>query len=176
MHTLRTTLNHALLGTAMLAVAVGASAAAATPRSAPAACQYGQLRVMLGSATGATGHILAPIIFVNRSANACSLRGYPGVSSVAGNDGHQVGAPAGWAPGRVRTVVLAANGGRTRALFDQSNPDFYNPATCRPVNARGYRVYAPNQRLAFYLPAAHHACSNRGLVTSRVLPVAYRPA
>jgi hypothetical protein len=149
----------ALAGCAAHAAAAhGARPPVATAAATPAPCAHHQLRASLGRGNGAAGHVFWPIVFTNTSATACTLRGYPGVSAVAGDDGHQVGAPARREPRTVTTVTLHAQGGTASALLNHTDADIPAPALCHKATVRGFRVYAPGQRLAFYLPKRHTTC------------------
>lgn len=136
--------------------------------SAPA-CLPAQLGVRLGLRGGAAGTAYVAIVFVNRGAGSCSLRGYPGVSSV-GAGGRQIGAPAFWEPARVVTVVLRA-GGVASATYGQADARNYPRARCAPRAARGLRVYPPGATRARFLPLAHLACSSTAVGDSLVGPV-----
>jgi hypothetical protein len=137
---------------------------------APVPCTHAQLRFHLGRGDGAAGHVFWPLVFTNVSDRACTLRGYPGVSSVAGDDGHQVGAAASREPHRVRTVTLRAGGGRATATLNHINPDVVDPAHCHKTAARGYRVFAPGQTRAFFAPQKHTVC-RIGRFSDSVRPV-----
>jgi hypothetical protein len=132
--------------------------AASAAFHAPAPCTHSQLRFHLGRGDGAAGHVFWPLVFTNSSGRACTLRGYPGVSSVAGDDGHQVGPAAKREPRKVRTVTLKANGGKATATLNHVNPDVVDPARCHKASARGYRVYAPGQTRAFFARQRHQVC------------------
>jgi hypothetical protein len=146
-------------------LAVTAALAAHAP-----ACTHGQLRFSLGRGDGAAGHVFFPLVFTNAGGRACTLRGYPGVSSVAGDDGHQVGRAAARERHAVRTVTLPAHGGRARAVLDHLNPDVVASSECHETSARGYRVYAPGQTRAFFAPSPHKVCRG-GPFRDRVRPV-----
>jgi len=61
-------------------------------------CHSGQLTVAVTNSQGAAGTIYSHLTFTNKSAIACTMTGYPGVSFVDGA-GHQVGAPLNKLPG-----------------------------------------------------------------------------
>ena len=90
----------------------------------------------------------------NVGSSPCTLYGYPGVSWVAGADGHQVGAAAerqsdnsGSAEG---TVTLAA-GALASAPLDIVDAAVIPPSECKPVAVRGLRVYPPGEKAALFL-------------------------
>ena len=136
-------------------------AATAAFHAAPVPCAHSQLSFHLGRGNGAAGHVIWPLVFTNVSGRACTLRGYPGVSSVAGADGHQVGPAATREPQAVHTVTLRAQGGKAGALFSHVNPDVVAGRRCSQTAARGYRVYAPGQTRAFFAPQKHAVCRTR---------------
>jgi hypothetical protein len=126
--------------------------------AAPAACTYSQLKLKLGASEGAAGSTFFPLVFTNTSARACTLRGYPGVSSVTGSSGKQVGGSATRDTHTVRTITLKAHGGTASALYRHVNPENFDAKDCDKASARGYRVYAPNLTRALYVANRHTAC------------------
>lgn len=148
---------------------LGILAATAAFHAAPAPCTHGQLSFHLGRSNGAAGHVIWPLVFTNTSSRACTLRGYPGVSSVAGDDGHQVGPAAKRDPHAVHTVTMRA-GGKATAMFSHVNPDVVAGGRCGKTSTRGYRVYAPGQTRAFFAPQKHSVCRT-GNFPDQVQPV-----
>ena len=53
-----------------------------------------ELKGSLGPEEGAAGSTYAPLVLTNAGTRTCEVRGFPGVSYVAGADGHQVGPAA----------------------------------------------------------------------------------
>jgi Domain of unknown function (DUF4232) len=136
----------------------------------PPACTHAQLRLHIGAASGAAGTIFSPLTFINRSGRACTLRGYPGVSSVTRRY-RQIGSPASREAFLVRRVRLPPHGGAATAVYGQVDTGVFPRARCRPVSAWGLRVFAPGQRRAFLAPLPHQACSRPGADDSHVRPV-----
>jgi hypothetical protein len=133
-------------------------------------CHTSQLAISFGRSEGAAGTIYYPIVFRNRGASVCALRGYPGVSSVGGDDGHQIGQSARRQTAqKARTVVLQP-GAYGSAAYGQVQALNFPKARCRPVTARGLRVYPPNTFAARYLPLSHLACSSTAVSDSLVGP------
>jgi hypothetical protein len=93
----------------------------------------------------------------NVGSSACTLHGYPGVSWVAGADGHQVGAAAVREPdassGVEKTVTLAP-GAMASAPLAIVDAAVLPRSQCKPVPVRGLRVYPPGERAALFLPLA----------------------
>ena len=102
---------------------------ATTAAFAAPPCTHGQLTFHIGRSDAGAGHVFFPLVFTNTGAT-CTLRGYPGVSSVAGDDGHQVGPPASRDPHPVRTVTLKPHHHAT-ATLDHVNPGVVDPSLCR---------------------------------------------
>jgi len=95
----------------------------------------------------------------NIGSSACTLYGYPGVSWVAGADGHQVGAPAvrqADPGGSEKTVTLAPNA-LASAPIDIVAAAVIPRSQCKPVPVRGLRVYPPGENAARFLPLATSA-------------------
>ena len=91
----------------------------------------------------------------NVGSSPCALYGYPGVSWVAGADGHQVGAAAVREPdnsGRSETTVILAPGALASAPLDIVDAAVIPPSSCKPVPVRGLRIYPPAQTAAMFIP------------------------
>jgi hypothetical protein len=136
----------------------GASASASSPVAASGtpACTSADLKVSLGGGAGAgmsQNHI--GLQLRNVGASACTVYGYPGVSWVAGADGHQVGAAAERQADNSgsgeRTVTLAP-GALASAPLDIVDAAVIPASQCKPVPVRGLRVYPPGNTAALFLP------------------------
>lgn len=123
--------------------------------SGTSACTSGDLQVSLGGGVGAgmsqnhTGLQLR-----NIGSSACTLYGYPGVSWVAGADGHQVGAAAvrqADPSGSAEKTVTLAPGGVASAPLDIVDASVFSPSQCKPVPVRGLRVYPPGEKAALFV-------------------------
>jgi hypothetical protein len=152
----------------MLALLLSTFMLAAAPAGP---CTQSQLTLHVGPSDGTAGTIYHPLTFTNTSATACTLRGYPGVSSRSGKHGSQVGSPASRDSRPVHTVLLAAHGGAATAAYGQVDTGVFSKAKCKPVKAHGLRVYAPGQTGFFYASLTHEACSKAGAGDSHVRPV-----
>jgi Protein of unknown function (DUF4232) len=137
--------------------AASASSVAAGSGSAPRtpACVSADLQVSLGGGAGAgmsqdhTGLQLR-----NAGSSACTLYGYPGVSWVAGADGHQVGVAAvkqADPTGAAETTVTLAPGAVASAPLDIVDAAVFSRSQCKPVPVRGLRVYPPGENAAMFL-------------------------
>jgi Protein of unknown function (DUF4232) len=124
----------------------------------PNRCKNAQLTVSLGAPDRGAGQIYSEILFVNKGTTTCTLAGHPGVSYVAGDDGHQVGASAA-RTGSVITTVSLAPGATASALLHETNSDNFDQSVCKPVTVRGLRVYPPGSTAAVFLPRVSKQCS-----------------
>jgi len=90
----------------------------------------------------------------NVGSSACTLYGYPGVSWVAGADGHQVGAAAARqadSTGDAEQTVTLAPGALASAPLDIVDAAAFSRSQCKPVPVRGLRVYPPGENAALFL-------------------------
>lgn len=114
-------------------------------------CLSGNLNVTAGSGNAGAGHSFIPIVFTNKGSAPCTIAAYPGVSFVAGDDGHQVGDPATRESASTPAVTLQP-GQSASAALSITNVGLYDPAQCKPVPVRGLRVYPPNNTAAVFVP------------------------
>jgi hypothetical protein len=101
-----------------------------------------------------------PLVLTNTGTAACTLRGHPGVSYVAGPSGTQVGRPALWTGPR-GSVVRLAPGRSATALVSFAATGVFDPDVCRPTAVRGVRVYPPGERAALFVAAPGTGCAGR---------------
>jgi uncharacterized protein DUF4232 len=138
----------------------GQSAARATSPKTPE-CKAADLRLSLGEGQGgAAGSSYPAIQFTNSGTSNCVIVGFPGVSYVGGDDGHQVGAPAS-RDGKIGAQMTLAPGQMASAIVREVDPENYPTATCKPVTVRGLRIYPPDDTAAMFLPfkGSAKACS-----------------
>ncbi|BEP14273.1 DUF4232 domain-containing protein [Acidothermaceae bacterium B102] len=121
-------------------------------------CLNAQLAVSLKAGSPGAGQIYTTIVFTNTSTTPCTLSGHPGVSYVAGSDGHQVGNSASRDPGTVATITLAPTG-TASALLHEANYQGFDQAVCKPVPTEGLRVYPPGGTRSFFLRRVGTQCS-----------------
>jgi len=152
----------------------GAPAASGTP-----ACTAADLTASLGGGAGSgmsqdhTGLQLR-----NTGSSACALYGYPGVSWVAGADGHQVGAAAtreANGDGSTQKVVTLAPGALASAPLDIVQAAVFSPSDCKPVPVRGLRIYPPGEKAALFLslPTGSGGYGECSLPKSPTLSIGY---
>ncbi len=135
-----------------------ATTTTAPPAAQSKECKAADLRVSLGAEEGTAGTLYRALVFTNTGGRTCTIQGFPGVSFVAGNDGHQVGRAAAW-DGRKGPVVTLKPGAAAAAPLGFTNIDNYDVADCRPTPVRGLRVYAPHDTAAAFVPFPTRACA-----------------
>jgi hypothetical protein len=136
----------------------GSKPSPTTSTGDPNRCKNSQLTVSLGTPDRGAGQIYTQILFVNKGTTTCTLAGHPGVSYVAGDDGHQVGASA-TRTGTTITTVSLAPGATASALLHETNYANFDQSVCKPVTVRGLRVYPPGSTAAVFLPRVSKQCS-----------------
>jgi hypothetical protein len=140
---------------ASASASASAAGSVAATSGAPA-CTSAELTISLGGGAGAgmsQNHI--GLQFRNSGSSSCTLDGYPGVSWVAGTDGHQVGAAAQRQSdnsGSAEQAVTLAPGALASAPLDIVDAAVIPPSGCKPVPVRGLRIYPPGQTAALFLP------------------------
>jgi hypothetical protein len=124
----------------------------------PANCATSELKGSLGPAEGAAGSVVQTLLLTNVGTRTCELRGFPGVSYVAGEDGHQVG-PAATMSGPRGGEVQLAPGKSAGAALKLVNVQNYDTAVCKPTAVRGLRVYPPGDTSSLYVPREGTGCA-----------------
>ena len=131
---------------------------AAAPTAGTPRCTTAELSAGLGTGDGAAGSVIRPLAFTNTGSRPCELRGFPGVSYVAGDDGHQVG-PAAQMVGERGGQVRIDPGASAAAALQLVQVGAFDPAACRPTAVRGLRVYPPGEKAALFVPAEGTGCA-----------------
>ena len=124
----------------------------------PAVCTVGDLTVSLGASEGTAGTMYRALVFTNSGDRTCVIQGFPGVSFVAGDDGHQVGAAAVRSGAKGGAVILKP-GATATAPVGFRDAGLFDPAVCEPTDVRGLRVYPPHERKAEFVPFATQGCA-----------------
>jgi hypothetical protein len=123
-------------------------------------CKAGTLRLTFGGGDAGMSQQERVLRFTNTGSHTCAIVGFPGVSYVAGDDGHQVGA-ATVRTGRFGSQIDLAPGAVASTVVHSADPGVFDPSTCKPTAVRGYRIYAPDDTAAMFiaLPAGSQACA-----------------
>jgi len=152
--------------TAEATPAGGGTAAA----SGVARCRTGDLSAETGTVDSKAGVLYLSLVFTNKSARKCSLTGYPTVSWVSAKTGKTVNKPFAPDTGAATPVVLEP-GARAHATLAYHQPDEVDPARCKPVAVKGYRVKPPQESTSILVAASTLACSSSGVNTGKVLAI-----
>ncbi|MFP5021819.1 DUF4232 domain-containing protein [Pseudonocardia phyllosphaerae] len=148
-------------------LAGGSVASAAEPAAAPAApaaaqgaerCHTSELQGRIETHDGDGYRVYAGLVVTNVGDRTCYMKGFPGVSYVAGDAGTQVGKPADLVGPQGEAFPIAP-GQRASAELSIVPAETQDPATCKPVDARGFRVYPPGETAALFVPFGMPACS-----------------
>ena len=121
-------------------------------------CTSEGLSVALGPGEGAAGSVYRDLVFTNSSSQACELRGFPGVSYVAGDDGHQVGPAAAMSGDRGPQVPIAP-GATAKAQLQLVDVQNFDQAACLPTPVHGLRVYPPGDTASLFVPMDGTGCA-----------------
>ena len=158
------------VGTVAVVAASSAGAHSASHANAAAAgCATSALRVSLGQGKGTLGSVFYPLKFTNKSGQACTLRGYPGVSAIT-RSGKQIGSPASRAGSKFRTVTLAP-GKQRQATIRVLDTGAFSKSSCKPVKSAALRIFPPNQTQSLTIKAKFSVCSKKSEPSLEVLPV-----
>lgn len=152
-----TTSSGPTAGPATVATAASGTSAP-TPGGSVTDCATAELRASVGPEEGAAGSVIAPLVLTNTGTRTCALRGFPGVSYVAGEDGQQIGQSAAMSGARGGEVVLAP-GARAVAQLQLVNAADFDAAVCRPTPVRGLRVYPPGDTASLFVARPGTGCA-----------------
>jgi hypothetical protein len=89
--------------------------------------------------------------FTNSGSTACVIVGFPGVSYVTGDSGRQVGAAA-TRDGKIGMQLTLQPGQVAAATIHSVDAGVFDASACKPTPVRGYRVYAPDDTAAMFVP------------------------
>ena len=121
-------------------------------------CTSGELAVTLGEGDAGAGSVHRPLVFTNTGRATCELRGFPGVSYVTGDDGHQVG-PAAEMSGDRGGQIDIAPGHTAVAPLQLVNVQNFDAAACQPTRVRGLRVYPPGDTASLFVAMDGTGCA-----------------
>ncbi len=124
-------------------------------------CDYGQIHVMaeVADGGGAAGSRYINLTFTNSGDSPCTVSGYPSVNYVD-SSGNQIGATANQAAEWTSTGKVLAPGDSSTAILRETRAGLFDPATCQPETASGYRVTIPGTSTSYVLSFPAEACSN----------------
>jgi uncharacterized protein DUF4232 len=128
------------------------------PPATVAVCTVRDLGVSLGATEGTAGTMYRALVFTNTGDRTCVIQGFPGVSFVTGDDGHQVG-EAAERVGEKGPPVALKPGATATSPVGFVNIGNYEPETCQPTAVRGLRVYPPHERRSEFVPLETTGCA-----------------
>jgi len=139
------------------------TAQAGQPAPKPAAgstaeCKVADLSLSLGGGDAAAGTNYRSLVFTNKGGRTCTIQGFPGVSYVAGDDGHQVG-PAAFRVGAKGAVITLKPGGTAAADIGFVQVRNFDSSICKPTEVRGLRIYPPHEYDSMFVAAAGTGCA-----------------
>jgi hypothetical protein len=121
-------------------------------------CKAANLKLSIGGGDAAAGTVYRQLVFTNTGASPCVLQGFPGVSYVAGDDGHQVG-PAAVRIGTKGEAIDLAPGASAAAPVGFTQVRNYDEAVCKPTAVRGLRVYPPQETASMFIALEGTGCA-----------------
>lgn len=121
-------------------------------------CTSAELSLTLGQGDAGAGSVYRPLVFTNKGTRTCELTGFPGVSYVAGDDGHQVG-PAAVMNGPHGPEISMAPGRSSQAQVQFVQVANFDAAVCTPTAVRGLRVYPPGETASMFVPMDGTGCA-----------------
>ena len=141
---------------------------ATSPRSSAAyhglpVCKAEQLTLRPGEGQGATGHYFALYTFTNHSAQACAMRGFPGVEYLDGQRNrmkatyHRGGGFGSFAT--QGTWIVLNPGGRAKFQLEAEDYDSQNQRTCPSSVYLG--VYPPDDTSHLVIRASSPVCGDQ---------------
>jgi hypothetical protein len=123
-----------------------------------AECKVADLKLSLGGGDAAAGTAHRHLVFTNKGRRTCTIQGFPGVSYVAGDDGHQVG-PAAYRVGKKGPVVTLKPGGSAYSDIGFVQVRNFDPDVCKPTEVRGLRVYPPHEYDSMFVANPGTGCA-----------------
>ncbi len=168
--------------TATTTVTTATSSPASPPAAPPVAqpvdnglCKSGDVKLSLGQGDSGAGSTYRPLLITNASSEPCTIQGFPGVSYVAGADGHQVGKDAFREGTKGNAVKL--NPGQTAAADIQFvNVRNFDPATCQPTPVKGLRIYLPQETASNFVPSDGTGCAGTKIPGNQLAVKTVHPA
>ncbi|WP_410607467.1 DUF4232 domain-containing protein [Amycolatopsis sp. lyj-109] len=164
--------------TATTTVTTATSSPASTPAAQPAdngLCKSGDVKLSLGQGDSGAGSTYRPLLITNSSAKPCTIQGFPGVSYVAGTDGHQVGKDA-FREGTKGNAVKLDPGQTAAADIQFVNVRNYDPGTCQPTPVKGLRIYLPQETASNFVPSDGTGCASTKIPGNQLAVKTVHPA
>ncbi|SFA84842.1 Protein of unknown function [Amycolatopsis marina] len=152
----------------------GKSGEASKDDSEVGLCKSADLKLSLGRGDAATGTAHKPLQFTNTSDGPCVIQGFPGVSYVAGEDGHQVG-PAAYREGEEGAPVTLKKGEMAHAPVGFVQVRNYEESVCEPQPIRGLRVYPPQETASMFIQFDGTGCASKEIPGNQLVVRTIQP-
>jgi hypothetical protein len=121
-------------------------------------CKVADLSLKLGGGDAAAGTTYRALVFTNKGTRTCTMQGFPGVSYVAGDDGHQVG-PAAFRDGAKGPAVTLKPGASAFVDIGFVQVGNFDANVCKPTEVTGLRVYPPHDYDSMFLANPGTGCA-----------------
>lgn len=135
-------------------------------------CRTKDLKASTGAVEANSGVLYLNLVFTNKSAKPCTLTGYPTVTWISAKTGKAINKPFAPSTGETLPLVTVPSGQSAHATLAFHLPGEVDPAKCKPVAVKGYRVIPPQETTSILVKAATTACSSTGINTGKVLAIA----
>ncbi|MFI5583565.1 DUF4232 domain-containing protein [Amycolatopsis sp. NPDC051758] len=168
--------------TSTTATTAASSPSSSAPAPAPSAapvdnglCKAGDVKLALGQGDAGAGSLYRPLRITNSSSKPCTIQGFPGVSYVAGEDGHQVGKDA-FREGTKGNAVKLDPGQTAAADIQFVNVRNFDSGTCQPTTVKGLRIYLPQETASNFVPAEGTGCASTKIPGNQLAVKTVHPA
>ncbi|WP_240519366.1 DUF4232 domain-containing protein [Amycolatopsis antarctica] len=131
--------------------------APAPPPQASGDCRANELELSIGQGDAAAGTVYKQLRFTNVGDRECTVQGWPGVSYVGGDDGHQIGESA-FREGEKGGAIELGKGESAFADIGMVNVGNFDQAQCEPEQVRGLRVYPPQETESMFVQLDGTGC------------------
>jgi hypothetical protein len=138
-------------------------------------CRSGDVKLSLGQGDSGAGSTYRPLLITNSSSKPCTIQGFPGVSYVAGADGHQVGKDA-FRDGTKGNAVKLNPGQAAAADIQFVNVRNFDPGTCQPTPVKGLRIYLPQETASNFVPEDGTGCASTKIPGNQLAVKTVHPA
>ena len=138
-------------------------------------CKAADVKLALGQGDAGAGSVYRPLLITNVSSHPCTIQGFPGVSYVAGDDGHQVGKDA-FREGTKGNAVMLNKGQTAAADIQFVNVHNYDPGTCQPTAVKGLRIYLPQETASNFVPMDGAGCASTNIPGNQLTVKTVHPA
>ena len=147
------------------------TSATGTGTGGPVRCDPMNMLVSYADDKGGAGagSVMGTFTILNRGTAGCTLRGFPGVAYVGGENGVQVGVPATRTDDKVTTKTLAV-GKTAEVAVRRTQPRNYGEQ-CQEAKVTGFQVYLPESTRRGFVAFKTTGCRSADAPLLQVGPV-----